>query len=332
MVTGYTAHMARVGVIVALVAVLMGAVAGRGGGSGHTVTVHRTGAVPVRTPVRRLSLAHRDPEAVRVEAGRRPHSEAGCTRPPGGRVKAIDLRPEGGTCVRVSPHDLLLFVDTVRHPEPEPVEVTAGPYTSYAPTGGSTLIPAPVGTYLAPGLHRVETGADATAPLVLVLPEGCQVADTSPGESLCFAGHRPPCKASGLAVHAGRGGAGAGTYYGHVLLFNRSARTCAVSGFPEVTPLDAKGRPLGEPFPTSIHTMMIGSGDHPQAIDLEPGAAAVFEMDSGTAANYSRSACRPRKAANLRVTIPGAGGRPLSLPSGLEICTKGANVSIGRIE
>jgi Protein of unknown function (DUF4232) len=324
--------MARVGAIVVLVAMLMGAVAGCGGGSGHTTTVRRTVTIPFHSPVRRLSLAHRDPDSARVEAGRRLHSEAGCTRSPGGRVKAIELRSEGETCVRVSPHDLLLFVDTVRDPEPEPVEVSAGPYTSYAPSGGSTLIPAPVGTYLGPGLHRVETGADATAPLVLVLPEGCQVADTSPGESLCFAGHRPPCRSSDLAVHAGRGGAGAGTFYGHVLLVNRSARTCAVSGFPEVTPLDATGRPLGRPFPTSIHTKTIGGGDHPPTIDLEPGAAAVFGMNSGTAANYSRPACRPRKAATLRVTIPGAGGPPLSLPSGLEICTKGADVSVGRIE
>jgi Protein of unknown function (DUF4232) len=288
--------------------------------------------VPVGTPIRRLSLAHRDPEAPRVQPGRRPRAEAGCTRPPGGRVKAVLLESKGETCVRVSPHDLLLFVDTVREPEPEPVSVEAGPYTSYAPTGGSTLIPAPVGTYLAPGLHRIETGEDATAPLVLVLPEGCQVSDTSPGESLCFAGHRPPCRASALAAHAGRGGAGAGTYYGKLLLVNRSDRVCAVSGFPQVTPMSAAGRPLSEAFPTSRHTREIGAPDRPQEIDLEPGAAAFFAMDSGEAANYSRSICRPRKAATLRIAIPGAGGPPLSLRSGLEVCTRRSNVSVGRIE
>jgi hypothetical protein len=319
--------------VIAVVMIFLTLVAvGCGGGSGHTTTIRRTVAVPVGTPIRKLSLAHRDREDPRVEPGHRPRSEAGCTRPPGGRVKSVLLRSMGETCVRVSPHDLLLFVDTVRDPEPEPVEVEAGPYTAYAPTGGSALIPAPVGTYLAPGMHRVETGADATAPLVLVLPEGCQVADTSPGESLCFAGHRPPCGASELAIHAGHGGAAAGTYYGHVLLVNRSARTCALSGFPQVTPLSAAGRPLAEPFPTSIHTKMIAAPDHPHAITLEPGAAAVFEMNSGTAANYSRSACHPRKAVSLRVKIPGAGGPPLALPSGLEICTNRATVGIGPIE
>jgi hypothetical protein len=312
------------------------AAAGCGGGSGHTTTVVRTVTTPVRTPVRRLSLAHRDREARRIEPGHRPRSEAGCIEPRGGRVKTVYLRSEGETCVRVAPRDRLLFVNAVGvgagHGEPEPVEVDAGPYRAYAPTEGSALFPAPVGTYLAPGSHRVETGADATSPWVLVLPEGCQVGDTRPGESLCFAGHRPPCKAAELGVHEGRGGAGAGTYYGHVLVVNRSARTCTVSGFPQVTPIDDAGRPLDEPFPTSVHTTMIGGGDHPRTIALEPGAAAIFEMNSGTAANYSRSACRPRKAATLRVTIPGAGGPPLSLPSGLEVCTAGANVSVGRIE
>src|SRR6202020_1434923 len=80
--------------------------------------------------------------------------------------------------------------------------------------------------------HRAQTSADATAPLVLVLPEGCQVKDTEPGESLCFAAGAPPCHAAGLALHQGRGGAGLGTYYGHVLLVNRSARTCSVAGYP----------------------------------------------------------------------------------------------------
>jgi hypothetical protein len=324
-----------VGAIATVLAVLTAALVGCGGGSGGTTTVVRTVTTPANPPGHRLSLAHRDPEAARVEPGHRSHSEAGCVEPRGGRVKTVYLRSEGETCVRVAPRDRLLFVNEVGvgrgHEEPEPVEVDAGPYSAYAPTEGSALFPAPVGSYLGPGLHRVETGAGATAPWVLVLPEGCRVKDTRPGESLCFAGHRPRCKATDLRVHEGRGGAGLGTYYGHVLLVNRSSRVCAVSGYPRVTPLDAAGAPLGEPFPTSGHTTTMG-GNRPRTIALEPGAAAVFAMDSGTAANYSASACRPRKAVTLRVEIPGAGGPPLSLPSDLEICTARSNVSIGRIE
>ncbi|HVV89200.1 MAG TPA: DUF4232 domain-containing protein, partial [Solirubrobacterales bacterium] len=248
------------------------------GGGGRTTTVVRTVTTPARAPVRRLSIAHRDRGAPRVEPGHRPRSEAGCVEPRGGRVKTVYLRSGGETCVRVAPRDRLLFVNAIDvgagHREPEPVEVDAGPYEAYAPTDGSALFPVPVGTYLGLGSHRVETDADATTPWVLVLPEGCRVRDTKPGESLCFPGHRPPCKASDLRVHEGRGGAGAGTYYGHVLVINRSSHICTVSGFPRVTPLDAAGRPLAASFPTSGYTSLIGGGNHPRTIALEPGAAA----------------------------------------------------------
>lgn len=327
--------MSRAAAIMAMVALLALSGAGCGVGGG-TRTVVRTVTTPAKPPAQRLSLAHRDPEAPRIEPGHRPHNEVGCVEPRGGRIKTVYLRAEGETCVRVSPRDRLLFVNAVDvgpgGAEPEPVEVDAGPYSAYAPTDGSALFGPPVGTYLAPGSHRVETGADAIAPRVLVLPEGCQVSDTRPGESLCFAGRRPPCRGAELAVHSGRGGAGAGTYYGHVLLINRSGRTCTVSGFPQVTPLDAAGRPLARPFPTSVDTTMIDAGNHPRTITLEPGAAAIFEMNTGDAANYSRSACHPRKAPTLAVRIPEAGGPPLTFPYGFEICEAGGNVSVGRIE
>lgn len=312
--------------------VLVLVVAGCGGGA---TTVVRTVTTPAWPPRGRLSLAHRDPEAPRVEPGHRPRSEAGCVEPRGGRVKAVVLRSAGETCARVAPRDRLLFVNAVgvgHGPgEPEPIEVDAGPFSAYAPTEGSAVFAAPVGTYLALGLHRVETTAGATAPLVLVLPEGCRVKDTRPGESLCFAGHRPPCKASDLRVRTARGGAGLGTYYGHDLLVNRSARVCTVSGFPHVVPLDSRGRPVVPKIPArpSATTM---SGNHPRTIALEPGAAATFEINTTAAANYSRSACLPRKAATLRIHIPGAGSGTLSVPYGMELCSTGSNATVGRIE
>lgn len=323
----------RARVAIAAVATLLAlGVAGCGGGSGHTTTVTRTVTVPVPSPAGTLSLARRDRDAPRIEPGHRPRSEAGCVEPRGGHVKTIYLRPEGETCVRVAPRDRLLFADAVvPGEEPGGIEVRAGPYRGYGRIGGSVLIPAAVATYLAPGLHRVHTAADVTAPLVLVLPEGCQVADTKPGESLCFAGHRPPCTAPGLAVHAGRGGAGLGTSYVRYLLLNRSGQVCTVSGFPRVTPLDAADHPLSPPFPTSDSTTVM-EGDHPKLITLEPGAAAVFEINTGTAANYPPSSCLPKKATSLKVRIPGAGSPRLSVPYEVEICTRRADVSVGRIE
>jgi hypothetical protein len=126
-------------------------------------------------------------------------------------------------------------------------------------------------------------------------------------------------------------GPGAGTYYGKFLHVNRSDSVGAVSGFPQVTPTSAEGWPLSAAF-TSGQTREIGAPDSPQEIDLEPGAAAFFAMDPGEVANYSRSICLPRQAATLRMAIPGTGGPPLSLRSGLEVCTRRSNVSVGRIE
>lgn len=308
------------------------AAAGCGGGA---ATVVRTVTTAGHPQVQKLVLAHRDPEAPRVEQGHRPHSEAGCVEPGGGRVKTVYLRSEGETCVRVAPRDRLLFVNVIGtgpgHEEPGGTEVSAGPYEAWVGIGRSALFPAPVGTYLGLGSHRVKTGADTTEPWVLVLPEGCQVEDTKPGESLCFAADAPSCQSTGLALHAARGGAGAGTYYEPILVVNRSRRTCTVAGFPRVRAIDAGGRRIGAAFETegSATTM---TGNHPRRIALEPGAAATFEMNSGDAANYPRSACHPRKATTLEVTIPGAGGTPLSLPVELEVCARGGNVRVGRIE
>jgi hypothetical protein len=313
-----------------VVLVILG-VAGCGGGSGRTSTVTRTVTVPVHPPVGTLSLARRDRDAPRIEQGHRPRSEAGCVEPRGGHVKTVYLRSEGETCVRVAPRDRLLFVDAIGE-ESSGIEVRAGPYQGYGKIGGSVLIPAAVGTYLAPGLHRVETGADATKPLVLVLPEGCRVKDTRPGESLCFAAGAPPCHGSELGYRAPMGGVGAGTYYQQIEVVNRSDRTCTVSGFPHVVPLDSKGRPVLPSIPTSGYTTTM-DGNRPRRIALEPGAAATFEINIGTAANYSpRSSCRPRKAATLRIRVPGSGEGTESVPYGMELCTRRSNVDVGQIE
>jgi Protein of unknown function (DUF4232) len=128
------------------------------------------------------------------------------------------------------------------------------------------------------------------------------------------------------------GGGGMGTYYQQIEVVNRSDRTCTVSGFPHVVPLDARGRSVLPSIPTSGYTRT-NSGNHPRRIALEPGAAATFEINTSTAANYSpRSSCRPRKAATLRIHVPGSGEGTGSVPYGMELCTRRSNVGVGRIE
>jgi Protein of unknown function (DUF4232) len=323
--------MRRRGAIAVVAAVLVTAASGCGSG---TTTVVKTVTTPAPSPPVKLVLARHDPEAPQHESGAQEEARNGCRTLGGGRVKTILLRSETAGCYRVAPRNRLLFVNETglgpERGEPNPVAVQLGDYRATIGVGKSALFP-PVGTYLRLGLHLVYTNATVQRPSIQVLPEGCSFDHTKPGESLCFAPGAPPCRSSALGIHAGRGGAAAGTDYEHLLIVNRSGRTCTLAGFPRVTPVDAAGRPLDAPFPTSDHATTM-SGNHPRTIALEPGAIATFEMNSGTATNFPRSTCRPRKAAALEVTIPGAGGPPLPLPSGLEICADETNVSVGRIE
>jgi hypothetical protein len=126
-------------------------------------------------------------------------------------------------------------------------------------------------------------------------------------------------------------GAGAGTYYQRVLVVNRSGHTCTVTGFPRLVALDSNGRPI-LPIPTNGLTTTIASGRHPRKIALEPGGAAAFELNITDAANYSRSACLPRKAATLRISVPSSGSGTSLVPFDWELCTTGSNARVGRIE
>jgi hypothetical protein len=310
-------------------------VAGCGGGGGTTSTVTTTVTTAAPAPVQELALARRDPEAVRRPEAGDHRSPVDCRPVKGGEVKTIPLRSVSAGCFEVAPRDRLLFVNSgvdSRHEEPNQVHVSLGGWEATVGVGESALFPRMISDYLGIGLHSVYTNATVQRPSILVLPEGCAVKDPKAGESLCFAAGAPPCRSSELAIHAARNGAAGGTSYQSFLLVNRSGRTCTIAGFPKVTPIDAAGRPLDPPFPTSAHTTVIDSGNHPRKIALEPGAAATFEINTGSAADHPRSACHPRKAPTLEVTIPGPGGTPLPLVYGQEVCAGGGNVSVGRIE
>jgi len=99
-----------------------------------------------------------------------------------------------------------------------------------------------------------------------------------------------------------------------------------------LVPLDSRGRPVLPSIPISAH-MTTMSGNHPRRVALEPGAAATFELNTGTAANYTpRSSCRPRKPTMIRIHVPGSGEGTGSVTYGMELCTKRSNVGVGPIE
>ena len=321
----------------AILALLALAAGGCGGGAS---TVQKTVTVSARSPVQELILAHRAREATRLEPGEHVQSASGCSREHGGRVKTIHVYSDVGHCIRVEPRDRLLFINSTGigpdRREPNEVVISLGSYEARIGPSQSALFTAPAGTYLARGLHRTNTHADAPAPLVMVLPEGCAIpnhglgrgAPLPPGEGLCFLEGAPRCPGSKLRVREARTGVAAGTVYQALEIVNRFHRTCTVSGFPRLQALDANGRRIGpsaEPDP-ALTTM---TGNHPRVIVLEAGGVATFEMNYGEAANYSPD-CRPRESAALLIAVPGARSS-LRVPYRFERCPR-QDFNVGRIE
>jgi hypothetical protein len=247
-------------------------------------------------------------------------------------VKTINLYPDAGTCIRLAPGDRLLVVNSTgmdgNRTGANSVRVSLGDYDAEVGIGDTALFPA-AGTYLGVGLHQLDTHGEAPAPSVLVVSEGCSIRAPRPGEGLCFGAGAPRCPGSALRVRAVRGGAGLGTVYQPFEVVNHSGRTCTVSGFPRLTAVDRRGRPIGRPARQDPATTTM-SGDHSVTIALGPGDAATFEMTYGEAANYSPS-CRPRRSASLRVTVVPA-GRSQDVPYRMERCPRTQGFDVGRLE
>jgi hypothetical protein len=311
------------------------AAAGCGGGGTSTVTVvHRhTVFIPRHKPVRKAVLAHRAYEGPKFEPGKRQPTALPCPERVGGRVKTIEIYSDVETCTRVAPRDRLLFVNHTgsgpEHVEPTPVALTVGGYEAFIGDGESAIFPAPVGSYLGIGLHETESHADAPAPRILVLPEGCAIRDPEPGEGLCYAAGAPPCPASALVIRdSGHAGLGAGSVYIHLEVVNRSRHACSVEGKPRVVALDAHGHPIGPPADRSGPTTTM-TGNHARAVALGPGDAAIFELNYGEAANYSPP-CGIRESKWVEVTLAPI-GLTRRVPFQMQRCPV-QGFSVGRLE
>lgn len=106
------------------------------------------------------------------------------------RVQTMDLNSDvpSPRCLRVPPRDRLLFVNATGGPYQRHqgvVRVRVGNWRVRLGPHQFALIPAPVGSYLGRGFHRLGASG-APAPSILVLPEGCALVRPEPGKALCF--------------------------------------------------------------------------------------------------------------------------------------------------
>jgi hypothetical protein len=123
-----------------------------------------------------------------------------------------------------------------------------------------------------------------------------------------------PCQASTLSVSAGPANEAAGTSYYPLEFTNRSAETCTMSGYPNVSFVSAPGgRAIGGPalrnptFPKELVT-------------LAPGATAHATLQVAIAENYPVSLCKPVTARWLQIFPPG-GYTPRYLAFVAQTCT-----------
>ncbi|WP_052397487.1 DUF4232 domain-containing protein [Streptomyces sp. NRRL F-5123] len=116
----------------------------------------------------------------------------------------------------------------------------------------------------------------------------------------------PMCTASQLTASLGGSDGAAGSVYRYLLLTNRGATACHLTGYPGVSVLDADGRQIGAPADRSPMDYT--------AVVLGPGEAA---SDTIRTANHLGT-CRPASA-KVRVYPPGSRAS-LVIPGELTVC------------
>lgn len=109
----------------------------------------------------------------------------------------------------------------------------------------------------------------------------------------------PRCSASQLAARAGRTGGAAGSVLAQFAFVNRGPGKCTLYGYPQVTLLDAAGRPL----PTDDRDAAPGfDGVREQVVTLAKGEDAWFGIFFAARTGYGNLTCPT--SAGLRLLAP----------------------------
>jgi hypothetical protein len=124
-----------------------------------------------------------------------------------------------------------------------------------------------------------------------------------------------PCSSSNLVVWlpSGLGNGAAGSVFYKLRITNLGAAACTISGFPKVSALNLKGKPVGKPASKE-------AGKKATTVKVAPGGSASFQLRVVQPGVFSPADCHPAKAAALRVSPPGGGSKVVPLP--FETCAK----------
>lgn len=106
------------------------------------------------------------------------------------------------------------------------------------------------------------------------------------------------CGTNDLVLSVGRAQGTAGTQYVHVIVTNKGSRSCALTGYPTVSLLDAKGNRLGDSDAMQDNTVA------PTALVLSPRDQAYVSLSLPDPDNFDTGVCSDISQ-TLRVYLPG---------------------------
>lgn len=131
------------------------------------------------------------------------------------------------------------------------------------------------------------------------------------------------CGAGDLTLSVGRSDGSAGTKYMHLVVTNKSDRTCALNGYPTVSLLDGSGNRLGGSDAQQNNSFAA------TAVVLPPRNQAYVALGLPDANNFDTDVCSDTSA-TLRMYLPGTvtpSTAALTIPMAQKVCP-GFSVSV----
>ena len=147
-------------------------------------------------------------------------------------------------------------------------------------------------------------------------PAGLEVVDSNMA---------PPCRGPALRLVREGGDAGAGNRQVVLSLTNAGSTACSVRGYPGLTLRDADGDDLDQVRTVEQLGNYFRAGQTPEAVELEPGAKAYFDLAYSAVPHENLGETRCPSVAEVIATAP---GDTADIPLDLEIQPCGRQVRV----
>ena len=147
-------------------------------------------------------------------------------------------------------------------------------------------------------------------------PAGLEVVDSAMA---------PPCRGPALRLVREGGDAGAGNRQVVLALTNAGSTPCSVRGYPGLTLRDADGDELDQVRTVEQLGNYFRAGQTPEAVELEPGAKAYFDLAYSAVPHENLGETRCPSVAEVIATAP---GDTADIPLDLEIQPCGRQVRV----